>query len=179
MICRSDIDFESTHANANLSEFLNKKWEFQVPVLNVEPPKKIQFSPSFIRNQIQQKVNRNSTVFYVGMALLGGAILALGFVVYTKLQTGSNNGGGNGFNLVPLIVIFFPGNVLCDDDSDDISVQPSMWSILEKLEIGNVIVNGIVVVFLVYMLVILFKSLKTLRFANRMLRAFNNGELIN
>lgn len=106
MICRSDIDFESTHANANLSEFLNKKWEFQVPVLNVEPPKTIQFSPSFIRNQIQQKVNRNSTVFYVGMALLGGAILALGFVVYTKQQTGNNNGGGNGFNLVPLIVIF-------------------------------------------------------------------------
>lgn len=179
LLCRSDIDLEATYIGRNLSEVLNEKWQFQVPSITVEAPKKIQFSSAFIREQMQHKVSRSSTIFYTGIAVLGGALLALGFVVYMKLQTQNNREVGNGFNLVPLMVLFLPGSVICTDYDDDMPVKPSMWSILEKLEISNVVVNGIVIVFLVYVLVVMFNALKTLRLANRILRAVNNGEFIN
>lgn len=159
----------------NVSDILNDNWRFDLPSLTLEEPKQIQFSHEFISDELSHTVNHSYTVLFIWVSILTVSVIALGILLV--MGNMGQSGQARGFSAVPFMVLFFPGNVFCIGETDrTVTFKSYMWQIIETLQITNVVVNAVILVFVVSVLVILYKGLKNIRLINRMLRAWDNGE---
>lgn len=161
----------------NSSEIINKAGKISVPTLSVEPPSLLQFSSAFISEQLAHQVDYTSTLLYIWLSVLTVIVIGLGALIIMKNQSSSSHNGRGAFNLVPFMVLFYPGGVFGSSDIDtNVTFKDYMWKILQTLEIINVVTNAFIAIFVLSILVILWKGLRNLKLVNRMVRAWDNGD---